>query len=127
MEILFLIGRILYGGYFVMNGVNHFKKRQIMVEYAKSKGVSNPDLVVKGSGLLILLGGLGIMTGAFVEWAVLFLVLFLIFVSFKMHNFWVVQDLNMKMVEMINFTKNIALLGAALAMLGTPTPWPYSL
>jgi hypothetical protein len=34
-----------------------------------------------------------------------------------MHTFWKIQDPMAKMGEMINFTKNIALLGAVLILL----------
>jgi len=33
----------------------------------------------------------------------------------------------MKMIEMVNFMKNLALMGAALMMLAIPQPWPLSL
>jgi uncharacterized membrane protein YphA (DoxX/SURF4 family) len=45
------------------------------------------------------------------------LVLFLVPVTFIMHAFWKIQDPMAKMGETINFTKNIALLGAVLILL----------
>jgi putative oxidoreductase len=44
-----------------------------------------------------------------------------------MHGFWNVTDPNMKMMEMIQFMKDIALMGSALLLLAVPQPWPYSL
>lgn len=126
MEIAFLIGRILFGGYFLMNGLNHLIKFGMLQGYAASKGVPSPGLAVVVAGLLILLGGAGMLLGAYIQWAVAALVVFLVPVSFKMHNFWSVSDPQMKMAEMVNFTKNMALLGAALMILAIPTPWPYS-
>ena len=126
MEILFLIGRILFGGYFLMNAINHFMKPGIMKGYASSKGVPAPGLAVFVSGLFILVGGLGILCGVYVQWAVLALAIFLIPVTFMMHAYWKVQDPMAKMGEMVNFTKNLALLGAAIMLLSVPTPWPYS-
>lgn len=127
MEILFLIGRILLGGYFVMNGTFHFTKHRSYSGYAASKGVSRPQMAVYATGALLLLGGLGILIGAYIEWAIAALALFLIPVSFKMHNFWAVSDPMMKMSEMVNFNKNIALLGAVLMMLAIPQPWTYAI
>lgn len=127
MEILFLIGRVLYGGYFLMNAFNHFTKSQMLSGYAASKGVPLPRLAVLGSGLLLALGGLGILLGVYIQWAVWALIIFLIPVSFKIHAFWLVPDPNMKMIETVNFTKNMALLGAALVLLAIPLPWGYSL
>lgn len=127
MEIILLIGRILFGGFFVMNGINHLVKSDMLTVYAQSKGVPAAKVTVLLTGLLILFGGLGVILGVWIEWAVLALVIFLVGVSFKMHNYWADQDPNMKMANMVNFTKNMALAGASLMLLAVPTPWPYSL
>ena len=127
MDILFLVGRIIFGGYFIMSGINHFTKREMMVGYAKSKGVKGASFWVSIGGLVILLGGLGVLLGVYVGLSVLLLVIFLLVVSFKMHAFWAVTDPMMKMPEMVNFMKNMALVGAALMILGIPTPWSFSL
>ena len=126
MDILFLIGRILFGGYFIMNGLNHLFKGSALAGYASSKGVSQPKLAVFATGLLILFGGIGILLGVYVEYAVLFLALFLIPVSFMMHAFWKISDPMAKMMDQINFMKNMALLGAALMTLAIPMPWLWS-
>lgn len=110
-----------------MNGMNHLMKRGMLTGYASSKGVPAPGFAVVFSGLLILLGGLGIFLGVLIPWAIASLVLFLVSVSFKMHAFWKISDPNMKMMEMVNFTKNMALLGAALMLAAVPEPWSYSL
>ncbi|SRR6266481_7726804 len=125
-EIFLLLGRILYGGFFVMSGVNHFKNLGMMSGYAGSKGVPSPKLAVGATGLLLLLGGLGILLGVYVQVAVFLLALFLIPTSFIMHAFWKDTDPNMMMANRVNFMKNIALLGAALMFLAIPGPWAYS-
>ncbi len=126
MEILFLVGRVLFGGYFLMNGANHFLKNAMLAGYATSKGVPFARVAVYGTGLMLLGGGLGIFLGLYVQWAVLLLVVFLVVVSFKIHNFWVVADPNMKMMDMTHFLKNMALAGAALMLLAIPEPWYLS-
>lgn len=125
-EILFLAGRVIFGGYFLMNAWNHFSKLGMLTGYAASKGVPMPGVAVFVSGLLILFGGAGILLGVYVEWAVAAIAVFLVPVSFQMHNFWNDPDPNMKMANMVNFTKNMALLGAALMLLSVPTPWIFS-
>lgn len=127
MDILFLIGRILFGGFFLMNGITHFTKDTMLIGYAKTKGVPVPHLSVYLSGFLILMGGLGIIQGIYVQESVSFIVLFLVLVTLKMHSFWKETDQMTRMGEMINFIKNIALIGAALMMLAIPEPWPLSI
>ncbi len=51
---------------------------------------------------------------------------FLAGVSPIMHNFWKMEDPNQRMNDMANFTKNVALLGAALALMAVEEPWPVS-
>lgn len=127
LDIFFLIGRILFGGFFVMSGLNHFMKAQMLKGYAQSKKVPMPGVMVFISGLMLLLGGLGIVLGTYVAWSVLLLVLFLVPTSFMMHNFWSDRDLQTKMANQINFMKNMALTGAALMLLMLQQPWMYSI
>lgn len=127
MEILFLIGRILYGGFFLMMSMNHFMKADMLSGYAASKGIPSPKIAVALSGLFIFLGGLGVLLGAYVQIALALIAVFLLVVSFTMHNFWAVQDPQQKMLEMTSFLKNAALLGAALMLLFVAQePWPMS-
>jgi len=127
MEIAFLIGRIIVGVYWLFNAFNHFANGKMMVPYAKSKGVPMAEIAVPGTGLLLLVGGLSILTGLYPTLGALALVLFLLPVTFIMHNFWAIQDPQMKMIEMVNFNKNMALLGFSLMILAIPQPWPFSL
>jgi hypothetical protein len=53
--------------------------------------------------------------------------LFLIPVSVTMHNYWADKDPQTRQTNEIQFHKNVALLGAALALLAIPEPWPLSL
>ena len=125
-EALFLAGRVLVGGYYVMSGVNHFTKLEMMTGYAKSKNVPLAKWAVLFSGLLLLLGGVSVLTGVLPQAGVFALVVFFLGVSFKMHNFWNAPK-EQKMAEMVNFTKNMALLGSTLMWLAIQTPWPLSL
>jgi putative oxidoreductase len=115
--ILLYLGRILFGGYFAYSGFNHFKMLDMMSGYAKSKGAPLPKLSVAFSGLLLLIGGLSVLFNIVPSVGFVSLALFLIPVTFIMHAFWKVQDPTAKMHEMINFMKNIALLGAVLILL----------
>ena len=110
-----------------MNGVNHFAKLAMMAGYAQSKRVPAAKLSVLASGLFILFGGLGIVLGIYTQLAIALIVVFLLLVSFKMHNFWAISEPQMRMMETVNFMKNMALLGAALSILIIQTPWSFSL
>ena len=127
MEIAFLIGRIIVGLYWLNGAVMHFAQARSMTGYAKMKGVPFAEIAVPGTGVLLLVGALSILTGIYPVVAVTVLALFLVPVTFMMHNFWAIEDPAMKMNDMVMFTKNIALLGYTLVLLAIPQPWPYSL
>jgi uncharacterized membrane protein YphA (DoxX/SURF4 family) len=126
-NIAFLIGRVIVGGFFLMNAFNHFAQFNMMTGYAKSKGVPAPALAVGGSGVLLFLGGLSLLLGYHPTIGAGLLVIFLLGVSFGIHNFWTVQDQQAKQVEMINFLKNMAILGLLLMTVAIPRPWLMSL
>lgn len=117
MEILFIVGRILFGGFFVMTGLNHFTKLQAMTGYAASKKVPSPKLATLATGVLLVAGGIGVIFYTHITIALWLLIIFLVPTSLIMHTFWKETDPQMKMVEMTNFMKNIALAGAALMLL----------
>ena len=120
MDYLFYLGRILYGGFFIVQSMNHFMNTQGLADYASSKKVPMPKLAVIFSGILIFLGGLWVLTGAYAKVGLYEIMIFLLPVTFVMHNFWSDTDPGQKMVNKIQFMKNMALLGATLMMLQIP-------
>jgi len=102
-------------------------KRTMLSGYAKSKGIPAPGLAVFATGVMMVFGGLGIIFGVYVQISLWLIIAFLFFTSFKMHNFWALSEPQIKMGEMTNFMKNMALLGAALMLLVLPLPWQISL
>src|SRR5580765_7717313 len=124
---LFLLGRILYGGFFVLGGINHFQHLGMMAGFTASKGVpaAKPGVIV--SGLLILIGGLLVILGWHVRIGLVFIMAFLAPVTLLMHNYWIETDMMGRINQRVNFQKNVALFGAALMMLMIPRPWPLGL
>jgi len=126
-NILFLIGRIIVGGYFLMAAYNHFTKTGMMTGYAQSKGTPAPKLAVMGTGVLLLLGGASFLLGYHPTIGTGLLILFLLGVSFKIHAFWLVSDPMGRMNEQVHFGKNIVMIGFLLMTLTILRPWPMSL
>lgn len=100
-----------------MMGMMHFKHLKMMTEYATSKGVPMASQAVMLSGLTLLLGGLGVIFGWYIQLSLTLIALFLLLVTPKMHQFWRETDPAKKMPEMTNFLKNMAMFGAAIALL----------
>ncbi len=127
MEIMFLIGRVLFGGYFLYSAWNHFIHNGGMAQYAASKGVPAARVMVLITGLLLLLGGAGVLLGVYIKLALGALVVFLALITFWMHAFWMETETQARMGEMVNFLKNLALLGAVLMMFTITEPWSQAL
>jgi uncharacterized membrane protein YphA (DoxX/SURF4 family) len=126
MKAPFMIGRLLFGGFFLYNGINHLRQRKNLSQYASAKNVPAPDAAVTASGVALILGGASILLGVKPKIGAGMIIGFLASVSPVMHDFWKQQDQNQRMNDMINFSKNMALLGAALALMGVEEPWPAS-
>jgi uncharacterized membrane protein YphA (DoxX/SURF4 family) len=127
MKAAFLIGRLVFGGFFLYNGINHLKERKSLAHYAETKNVPLANAAVAGTGVVLIAGGTSILLGIKPKLGTAAIAGFLAVVSPVMHNFWSVQEPNQRMNEMINFSKNMALLGSALALMGVNEPWPASI
>jgi putative oxidoreductase len=113
-RVLPLVGRILYSLIFILSVPNHFSARG--VGYAAAAGVPFPSVLVPISGILALLGGLSVLLGYRTKLGAWLLVVFLIPVTFWMHRFWDVADPQLAQMQMVNFMKNISMLGGALIL-----------
>jgi putative oxidoreductase len=127
MKAPFLIGRVVFGGFFLYNGINHLRQAKSMGPYAESKGVPAGELAVKLSAIPLIAGGASLLLGVKPKLGAMAILGFLAGVSPVMHDFWSIEDPNHRMNEMINFMKNAALAGGALALMGVDEPWEASI
>ncbi len=121
MRLLYGAGRAILGGFFLYNGVNHLRNAAAFEGYAAAKKMPYPHLSVLGSGVLLTATGAGLVLGVAQKAAALGAAGFLAVASAKMHDFWNVQDPGQKQADQIQFAKNVALMGAAIALIGVPS------
>jgi len=114
MRYLFPIGRILFALIFLVAAPRHFSAEGM--RHAAELGVPWPGLLVPASGLLAIAGALSIALGYRARWGAWALVAFLLPVTFMMHAFWRITDLELAHVQQAMFAKNISMLGAALLL-----------
>jgi len=126
MKIVFLFGRFLTGSFYIYSGIHHFLNLHALTERAKLNGVPLPDIAVAGTGLLLFVAGFSFLLGFQPRIGSAAAVLFLIPVTLMMHAFWA-QEGAARASNLVNFTKNMGLLGSALMFLFIPRPWPLSL
>ena len=116
VDIIVLIGRIMFVFVFLSSGLAHFTSRQMMSQYAASKKVPAALPAVLGGGVLLIAGGISILFGIWADVGALLLVIFLLPTAVLIHNFWTVTDPQERMMEMTQFSKDLGLAGAALML-----------
>src|SRR5438093_3286077 len=107
MRGLFVVGRTIFGGFFVYSGIKHFMRKDSMTAYASSKGVPSADAAVQAMGGMLIAGGLSVVSGFKPRRGLAAIVGFLVPVTLQMHRFWEEQEPGRHMVELTNFSKNL--------------------
>lgn len=125
--IVLLVARVLFGGVIAFTGLNHFLDAEGMTGYARHKGLPAARLSVLGSGAVLVLGGIAIVTGVLPVLGAAAVTVFLVVAALTMHDFWAVPE-EQQQNEMTQFLKNVSLAGGALALsiLGLSN-WAFSL
>jgi putative oxidoreductase len=116
MDIVFLVGRVLFALLFISSGfMAHLGAGgKAGREYARSLGAPSPDLLVPLSGVVIIAGGAMIALGLWADLGALLVLGFLAGITPIMHAYWKVEDPQMQQIQSAMFFKNVALAGAAL-------------
>lgn len=115
MDVVFLIGRILFVLLFAISGAtNHLSRGG--VEYARASGAPAPEVTVPLTGVVILVGSAMVALGIFGDLGALLLAAFLIPTSYFMHAYWKETDAQTKQAQQIQFFKNVGLIGGALVI-----------
>jgi uncharacterized membrane protein YphA (DoxX/SURF4 family) len=116
MEVIFLIARILFVVLVLGSAFGHLTQTDAMAGYAGAKGVGNAKLMTQISGVALALGGLSVLLGIWGDAGSLGLAVLVLILAVMMHAFWKETDPQTKQMEMVNFNKNLAIAGGALAM-----------
>ncbi|WP_158840871.1 DoxX family protein [Saccharothrix deserti] len=118
MDVIALVGRILFVFVFFGSAIGHFTQTGAMAGYAASKGVPAAKIVTLGTGALQIVGALMLLLGVWADLGALLLVIFLLPTAFLMHPFWKETDPQAKQMAMTQFSKDLSLAGAALLFFG---------
>ena len=117
LDLVDLVGRLLFAALFLSNGWAHVSRRAAMVGVGTAIGAPRPALSVPFTGVLMLVSGVLIALGVWADLGALLLVLFLPCAAFLAHAYWKESDPGMRAAQQAQFWKNIALTGAALVLL----------
>lgn len=114
MDLVLLIGRILFVPVFLASAMGHLRMADMLAGYAASKKIPSPKNAVIGTGIMLLVGGLSILLGIYADLGALLIVVFLVPTAFLMHAFWKETDPMAQANERTQFLKDLSLAGGAL-------------
>ena len=114
-DTLALIGRILIAYLFIPAGFGKLMGFAGTVGYITSAGLPLPQVAAVIAIIVELGFGIALLVGFQTRWAALGLALFTVAAALFFHKYWAVPDA-MKMMQTINFNKNIAIAGGLLAL-----------
>ena len=123
----FLLGRILVGCYYLQGAYHHFTAWATCHAPRRRTGSRPRKSPSSAPACFCWSPGCRSCSGVFPRLGVGAIVLFLVPVTLIMHPFWADRNLAQQQADLINFSKNIGLLGSSLMFLAVPRPWPYSL
>ncbi len=87
-SVLWIVGRLLLGGLFVVGGVHHFFGLGGLTQFIASRGVPAAKLVLIVGSVFQTLAGLALIVGYQAFWAAIGLVVFTLIASAMFLNFW---------------------------------------
>jgi len=116
MDVVVLIARILFVWVFVVSAIGHFTALEQMSGFAKARGVPLAKPAVLLSGVAMLAGAVSVLLGIWGDLGALVLAATVLAIAFLMHHFWTETDPEAKMMDRVQFNKDLSLGGAALAL-----------
>ena len=109
-----LVGRILLAIIFIKSGFGKITGFEGTAAYMASKGLPMTQLLLVGTIIIELLGGIMLVVGFKARWAALAIFLWLIPTTLIFHKFWGLADAKEAATQQIQFLKNITIMGGML-------------
>ena len=106
------LGRAAFAGVFVVFAPGDFTREG--ATFAAQQGVPLSGVLVPLAGLISVAGGLSVILGYRARAGACLLMLFLVPVTYWMHNFWAIRDPMMAQMQFGFFMANVSRVGGAL-------------
>jgi putative oxidoreductase len=120
--IVAVLGRVMLCTIFLLSAVGnkipHF--RDVAGIMAK-EGVPAPQVMLVGAIVFLIAGSLSVILGYKARIGAALLLAFLVLATYYFHDFWTVSDPQAKQEQMIQFMKNLGLIGAMLLVIANGT------
>ena len=113
-----VLGRLMIATIFLMSAIgNKIPKFDDVAALMKSQGIPQPQVMLAGAILFLIAGSLSIILGYKARIGAALLFVFLVLATYYFHDFWNVTSplkQQLKQEQMIQFMKNLSLMGTML-------------
>lgn len=117
-NILTVAGRLCIIVIFLMSAVgNKIPNYGKTVEYMAGEGVPAPGILLAGAIAFLILGALSILLGFKARIGAGLLFVFIVLATYFFHDFWTFEDAGQKQQQMIQFMKNLSMMGTMLFLM----------
>jgi len=113
-----LVGRILLGLIFAFSGFHKLTALGETAAQIAAHGIPAAHVMAAVAGCAELAGGVALILGLLSRVAAIGLIVFMIPTTLMFHNFWAYSG-NDFQVQMVNFMKNLAIIGGLALMVGS--------
>jgi len=120
--ILAVIGRVLLCTIFLMSAVgNKIPNFSKVAELMGNVGIPAPQVMLVGAIVFLIVGSASIILGYRSRIGASLLLVFLILASYYFHAFWKAAEPQAQQEQMIQFMKNLGLMGAMILIIANGT------
>lgn len=112
------VGRLMIATIFLMSALgNKIPKFNDVAGYMASEGVPIPKVMLAGAILFLVVGSLSVIVGFKARFGAALLLVFLILATYFFHDFWTFKDPQAQQEQMIQFMKNLSLMGTMVFLI----------
>jgi putative oxidoreductase len=120
--ILAVIGRVMLCTIFLLSAVgNKIPNFGAVASVMEKEAVPAPQVLLAGAIVFLIAGSLSIILGFKARIGAALLLIFLVLATYYFHDFWTVTDPQVKQDQMIQFMKNLGLMGAMVLIIANGT------
>jgi putative oxidoreductase len=116
--VLAVLGRLMLSAIFLLSAVgNKIPNFNSVAELMGNAGIPYPKVMLVGAIVFLIAGSFAIILGYQARIGATLLLVFLILATYYFHHFWNITDPKAKQEQMIEFLKNLGLMGAMLLII----------
>lgn len=116
--VLSAAARLMIAAIFILSAVgNKVPQFDSVAGYMASEGVPYPRVMLAGAIAFLIVGGLSVVVGYQARIGAALLLAFLVLATYFFHDFWTLDDPTARQQQMIQFLKNLSLMGTMLFLI----------